>query len=212
MVLLSWSVFPWIYLLPESFFCVPLGRLQPCRSALRPGQERALMRGICNWSPLPGEWCHHDWDGQLWPDRWQDLRRWPVPDGERQLLPTRCLQDYITKVKRGGAEGSHSRAWQGAEDASYWQTHKKTQKCLHSPCFYSHLHTGEPDTFFFVVPALLHQVDDVGGVLMLRKLGRILILDRQELTSMSGSSSRQLRFVWLIISGAWRLRVTPTSS
>lgn len=49
--------------------------------------------------------------------------------------------------------------------------------------------------FFFAGPALLHQVDDVGGVLSLRKLGRILIPDRQELTSVSSSFSRQLRFV-----------------
>lgn len=50
-------------------------------------------------------------------------------------------------------------------------------------------------TPFFAGPALLHQVDDVGSVLMLRKLGRILIPDRRELTSVSRSSSRQLRFV-----------------
>lgn len=72
---------------------------------------------------------------------------------------------------------------------------KIPQKRLHSPCFCSHIHTGELIDTFFDVPALLHQVDDVGGVLMLGKLGRILILDRQELTSMSWSSSRQLRFV-----------------
>lgn len=75
------------------------------------------MRRICNWSPLPGEWCHYDRDGQLRPNWWQDLWRWPIPDGERQLLPPWCLQDYFTKVKRWGAEGSYftniTRSWGG---------------------------------------------------------------------------------------------------
>lgn len=82
-------------------------RVQPCGLAFWAGQERALMRRICNWSPLPGEWCHYDRDGQLRPDRRQDLRCWSIPDGERQLLPPRCLQDYITKVKLWGEEGSY---------------------------------------------------------------------------------------------------------
>lgn len=73
------------------------------------------MRRICNWSPLPREWCHYDRDSQLRADRRQDLRCWPVPDGECQLLPPRCLQDYITKVKHRGEGGFYftniTRSW-----------------------------------------------------------------------------------------------------
>lgn len=50
-------------------------RFQPRSSALRPGQEGALMRGVRHRPPLPGERRHHDRDGQLRPDRRQDLRR-----------------------------------------------------------------------------------------------------------------------------------------
>ena len=104
-VLTQWSLpqlilwYSWF----SAFVCVSRSvRVQPCGLAFRAGQERALMWRICNWSPLPWQWCHHDRDGQLRPDRRQNLRRWPVPDGERQLLPPWCLQDYITKVKRWG--------------------------------------------------------------------------------------------------------------
>lgn len=74
-------------------------RVQSCGLAVWAGQERALVWRIFNWSPLPREWCHYDRDGQLRSYWWQDLWRWPIPDGECQLLPPRCLQDCITKVK-----------------------------------------------------------------------------------------------------------------
>lgn len=88
--------------LPKMIFFLSLStRVQPCSPAFRAGQERALVWRICYWSALPWEWCHYDWDGQLWSDWWQDLRCWPLSDGECQLLPPRRLQDHITKVKRG---------------------------------------------------------------------------------------------------------------
>lgn len=100
-ILLTLSFFP-----PDlmCFFCLrashPSVRVQPSGLAFRAGPEGTLMWRICNWSPLPGEWCHYDRDGQLRPDWRQDLRCWPVPDGERPMLPPRRLQDYITKVKK----------------------------------------------------------------------------------------------------------------
>ena len=123
-VLLYWSSDPFnslvciICLKFPLCLCVSV-RVQPCCLAFRAGQEGALMWRICNRSPLPGEWCHYDRDGQLRPNRRQDLWRWPIPDGERQLLPPRCLQDYITKVKRWAEEGSYftnkTRSWQHYE-------------------------------------------------------------------------------------------------
>lgn len=116
-VLKQWSLslINFYYFPKVSSLSLYLIRFQPGSLAFRAGQEGALVWGICNWSPLPGEWCHYDRDGQLRPDWWQDLWRWPIPDGERQLLPPRCLQDYITKVRLWGEEGSDftntSRSW-----------------------------------------------------------------------------------------------------
>lgn len=98
-VLNQWIILTHSFFLVCVFVCV---RVQPCGVAVWAGQERALVRRVRNRPPLPGEWCHHDRDGQLRPDWRQDLWRWPIPDGERQLLPPRRLQDHITKVKRPG--------------------------------------------------------------------------------------------------------------
>lgn len=74
-----------------------------------------------------------------------------------------------------------------------------------SPCSCSRLRTGQlinTSHLFF-----LHWLDYVGGILKFWKLGRRLILDSQELTSVRQSSSHQLRVVaavWVIISVAQR--------
>lgn len=75
-----------------------------------------------------------------------------------------------------------------------------------SPCSCSHLHTGQLINISHLLS--LHWLDYVGGgFLKFRKLGRRLILDRQELTCVRRSSSHQLRVVaavWVIISVAHR--------
>lgn len=59
------------------------------------------------------------------------------------------------------------------------------EKRLHSPCFYRRPHAFIAP--YFDVPALLHQANDGGDVSMVTKLGRILILDKQELSSLFDS-------------------------
>lgn len=194
------------------------------------------MWRICNWSPLPGEWCHYDRDGQLRPDWRQDLRCWPVPDGERPVLPPRRLQDYITKVKKkkdktlswkGGSYFTNTtRSWGLKVRLSFFcffsrspfsprQTFPRTKELLKlSPHSCSHLHTGQLIDISPLVKCNLfvHWRDYVGGIWNFRKLGCTLILDRQELTSVLQSSSNQLRVVasvWVIIR---ELRVTWTPS
>lgn len=190
------------------------------------------MWRICNWSPLPGEWCHYDRDGQLRPDWRQDLRCWPVPDGERPVLPPRRLQDYITKVRKKKRQNSvmkgrilfhkHNQELRTKSKALVFlgfffrspfsprQTFPRTKELLKlSPHSCSHLHTTQLIDISPLVKCNLfvHWRDYVGGIWNFRKLGRTLILDRQELTSVLQSSSNQLRVVasvWVIISVAQR--------
>lgn len=90
------------------------------------------------------------------------------------------------------------------------QTFPRTKELLKlSPHSCSHLHTGQLIDISPLVKCNLfvHWRDYVGGIWNFRKLGRTLILDRQELTSVLQSSSNQLRVVasvWVIISVAQR--------
>lgn len=90
------------------------------------------------------------------------------------------------------------------------QTFPRTKELLKlSPHSCSHLHTGQLIDISHLVKCNLfvHWRDYVGGIWNFRKLGRTLILDRQELTSVLQSSSNQLRVVasvWVIISVAQR--------
>lgn len=80
--------------LPSSFH----SSSEPVNDALRLDASRACMWRLPNRAALPWKWCHHDWDGQLWPHRWQDLWRRSLPDGECAVLPARRLQNNVTEV------------------------------------------------------------------------------------------------------------------
>lgn len=74
-------------------------RVQQSCPAFRFSAARAVLRGLPYRPAVSRKWCHNDWERKLWPNGWQNLRRRPFPDGEHQLLSSRCLQDHVTKVK-----------------------------------------------------------------------------------------------------------------
>lgn len=78
----------------------PPPRVQQSRPAFRISATRAVLRGLPHRPAVSRKWCHNDRERQLRPNRWQNLRCRPFPDGEHQLLSPRCLQDHVTEVKR----------------------------------------------------------------------------------------------------------------
>lgn len=67
------------------FFSVsfpPSPRVQQSRPAFRISAARAVLRGLPHRPAVSRKWCHNDRERKLRTNRWQNLRRWPFPDGE----------------------------------------------------------------------------------------------------------------------------------
>lgn len=71
---------------------------EPVNDALWLNAARACMWRLPDRAEMSWKRRHHGRDSQLWPYRWQDLWCRSIPDGEHSVLPTRRLQDYVTKV------------------------------------------------------------------------------------------------------------------
>lgn len=71
---------------------------EPVNDALWLNAARACMWRLPDRAEMSWKRRHHGRDSKLRSHRWQDLWRRSIPDGERSVLPTRRLQNYVTKV------------------------------------------------------------------------------------------------------------------
>lgn len=97
-------------------------------------------------------------------------------------MPTRLY--HKGKTRGGGGIPFHKHDRQPRTPPP--DRHTKGNACTRPAFIAAYMQENLP-TPYFDVPALLHQANDAGDISMFTKLGRILILDRQELTPASGS-------------------------